>query len=145
MINLELFSDNINYRKMPYNVFVVETIDENTIKTCIDMFNSQIIWDKQFTIEIAKDRLASGEQFFVGYFDNIIFGYCWLKTHDKNKKRIYNVFSFSTKFKRNYGATDMLYDVIVKNVNGIVDAEVDDWNVKSLNIFYKLGFTIVES
>jgi len=93
-----------------------------------------------FDINDAILRFNNEEKFFVGYWDNNIFGYCWLKKLDTNSYHIYNVFSKHTGTKREYGATDMLYYVIKNNTTGEILANIDDWNEKSINVFNKLGF-----
>jgi len=138
MINFELKYENLIEREIHNNLIVTETKDLNIIESCINLFNSEIVWDKMFTIKDAEIRIRKGDIFFVGYYDNYLFGYCWLT---KNKIfKIYNVFSKNIPINRIYGATDLLYFVIKNYTSGIIISEVDEWNLKSINVFKKLGF-----
>jgi len=137
MINFELKYENLIEREIHNNLIVTETKDLNIIESCINLFNSEIIWEKMFTIKDSEIRIKNGDVFFVGYYNNDLFGYCWLTKNDTFK--IYNVFS-KTHINRIYGATDLLYFVIKNYTSGIIISEVDEWNLKSINVFKKLGF-----
>ena len=110
------------------------------IQECIDSFNSEIVWDKMFTVNDSVIRIKNGDIFFVGYYDNYLFGYCWLNKITDNLFKIYNVFSKKSNINREYGATDLLYFIIKNHTRGTIISEVDEWNSKSINVFRKLGF-----
>ena len=140
MISLKLDKENQSIRELNPVIDVLEIKDDEVIQNCIDLFNSEIDWEGMFTLSDAKNRIANDEKMYVGYRNGRIFGHFWLKKINDNSYYIYNVFSKNTSYKREYGATDMIYHVI-SNLDFIsILAHVDDWNTKSLNVFEKLGF-----
>lgn len=140
MIKFELEEENLIEREIPDYVFISQIKNELIITNCIEFFNSEVKWDGMFDINEAKRRIDLGDRFFVGYQNGMIFGYSWLTRIEPKHYKIYNVFSRKTEQPRTYGATDMLYLVIKGYTKGIVTAEVDEWNEKSINVFNKLGF-----
>jgi hypothetical protein len=137
MINFILYPNNLIDRNVSEDIETKETYDYQVIKHCIKMFNDEISWDMMFNLDEAQDRILNGHKFFVAYYKNEIYGYCWL---DDNI--IYNVFSKQQTDKRNYGATDMIYLIIKNHINGPVKSFVDEWNEKSIHVFKKLGFNL---
>ena len=140
MIDYILTRENLIERELPEYIYITDETNETIIKNCIEFFNQEIKWDGMFDLDEAKRRINNGDKFFTGYQNGMIFGYCWLTKLDTGHYIIYNVFSRKTEQPRTYGATDMLYYVIKHHTFGIVSAEVDDWNIKSINVFTKLGF-----
>jgi hypothetical protein len=137
MINFILNRDDLIHRNISDNIQIVETHESQIIEHCIEMFNNEINWDGMFNIDEAQNRILNGHKFFVAYYEKNIYGYCWL-----NDNTIYNVFSKQHTGKRNYGATDMIYVVIKNHTDGPIKSFVDEWNVKSINVFKKLGFNL---
>lgn len=140
MINFIIQHENLIEREIPDFVYVSQMTDETVIKNCIEFFNSEIEWDGMFDLEEAKRRLKYGDKFFVGYQNGKIFGYCWITRIEPKLFKVYNVFSRKTEQPRTYGATDMLFNVIKNHTHGTIIAEVDEWNIKSIRMFNKLGF-----
>lgn len=140
MIKFKLNYEELIERNLQDFVQISEMTNEVVIKNCIEYFNSEISWDGMFDLEEAKRRISSGDKFFVGYQNGKIFGHCWLTQIEPELFKVYNVFSRNNEIHREYGATDMLFHVIKNNTKGVVIAEVDEWNTKSMNVFYKLGF-----
>ena len=140
MIEFTLKDNELKERELPEYIYITEVTNETIIKNCIEFFNQEIKWDGMFDLDEAKRRINNGDKFFTGYQNGMIFGYCWLTKLDTGHYKIYNVFSRKTEQPRTYGATDMLYYVIKNHTKGIVSAEVDEWNTKSINVFTKLGF-----
>lgn len=122
------------------NIDIFETTDINVIHKCIDMFNYEVKWNDMFDLNIAFNRINNGDKMFVGYYKNELFGYCWLQKISPDTYCIFNVFSKKEPIIRNYGATDLLYLVIKNYTHDNIVASVDDWNIKSINVFNKLGF-----
>lgn len=118
-----------------------EVTDTIVIQKCIDLFNSEIEWDKMFNIEEALYRIDNGEKMFVGYKNEDIFCYCWIRQDDVQTYYIYNVFSKKPKSLRKIGIIDLLYSVIKYHTNGKIIGEVDKWNTQSQKVTEKLGFT----
>ena len=139
MIRFVLNKENLITRTLPDGLQLINTTDPLVIHMCISMFNSEIKWDSMFTVFDALRRIDAGERMFIGQYYGNIFGYCWVIDKDYDTY-IYNVFSKTTEIPRQYGATDMLYYVIKNHGNKIISAKVDEWNVKSINVFKKLGF-----
>jgi hypothetical protein len=119
---------------------MVDVIDDVLIQKCINLFNSEIQWDDMFDINEAFDRIKRGEKMFVGYKNEDIFCYCWIRQDDEQSYYIYNVFSKKPKSLRKIGVIDLLYSAIKYHTNGIITGEVDEWNTQSQKITEKLGF-----
>jgi hypothetical protein len=140
VIKYELKYENLIGRSIDNDFKIVETTDKNIIQNCINLFNSEIIWDDMFNVQTALDRIKNGDKMFVSYYKNQIVGYCWLKCIDSATHYIYNVFIKTTNYSRIYGATDMLFYVIQNYTNKTILTNIDDWNIRSINVFTKLGF-----
>lgn len=140
MIKYKLNYKDLIQRKIHNDFKIVETTNSNIIQHCIDLFNFEINWDNMFNIQTALDRIEKGDKMFLSYYKNEIVGYCWLKCIDFTTHYIYNVFIKTTNYSRMYGATDMLFYVIQNYTNNIILANIDNWNIKSINVFTKLGF-----
>jgi hypothetical protein len=93
-----------------------------------------------FNIQQALKRIERGEKMFVGYKNEDIFCYCWIRQVDEQSYYIYNVFSKKPKSLRKIGVIDLLYSVIKYHTNGIIIGEVNEWNTQSQKITEKLGF-----
>jgi len=143
MIDFRLNKVDLIKRKLPVGLVVNEVTDENIIEGCIKAFKSEVKWNGMFSVSDAMKRIKNGDRFFVGKYDGNIFGYCWLKRAYKDSSEIYNVFSKKTDSPRLYGATDLLYSVIENNTSGVILAKLDDWNIRSIHVFEKLGFKMI--
>ena len=143
MLKFSLKFEDLIERELPIDLIVIECKHPFNIgfipiiESCIDIFNREIQWNNMFSLDVAFDRINNGEKFFIAYHEGELFGYCWLSSENK----IYNVFSKKTYHQRKYGATDMLYYIIKNHTTGVITAEVDEWNYRSINVFNKLGFT----
>ena len=140
MIKYQLNYEYLIGRSIHNDFKIVETTDSNIIQYCIDLFNSEINWYGMFNLQAAEDRIENGDKMFVSYYKNEIIGYCWLKCIDSTTHYIYNVFIKTTNYSRIYGATDMLFYVIQNYTNTTILTNIDDWNIRSINVFTKLGF-----
>jgi hypothetical protein len=125
------------------NISIKEITAKAEIQKCIDLFNSEIKWDEMFDIQKALDRIERGEKMFVGYKNEDIFCYCWIKENHKDDYYIYNVFSKKPKSLRKIGVVDMLYLVIKYHTIGKITAEVDEWNIQSQRVANRLGFNLI--
>jgi|694.fasta_scaffold06682_17 hypothetical protein len=140
MIEYKLKYEDLIQRNIHSDFKIVEISDDTIIQYCIDLFNSEINWDGMFNLQAAEDRIERGDKMFVSYYKGEIVGYCWLKCIDSTTYYIYNVFIKTTNYSRMYGATDMLFYVIQNYTNTNILTNIDDWNIRSINVFTKLGF-----
>ena len=125
------------------NIQIKEITEKSEIQKCIDLFNSEIQWNEMFDIREALDRIERGEKMFVGYKNEDIFSYCWIRENHKDDYYIYNVFSKKPKSLRKIGVIDLLYLVIKNYTTGKIRAEIDDWNTQSQRVFERLGFNLI--
>ena len=140
MIKYELNYEDLIEHITHTDFKMVDVIDDVLIQKCINLFNSEIQWDDMFDINEAFDRIKRGEKMFVGYKNEDIFCYCWIRQDDEQSYYIYNVFSKKPKSLRKMGVIDLLYSAIKYHTNGIITGEVDEWNIQSQKITEKLGF-----
>jgi hypothetical protein len=139
-LNYELKYENLIHRSIHSDFKIVETTDRDTIQNCINLFNSKIKWDGMFNLEIADQRIKSGNKMYVGYFEDNIIGYSWLKSINNYKYYIYNVFIEQNSINRNFGASDLIYLIIKYHTKGLITLDVDEWNHKAQKFAEKLGF-----
>jgi hypothetical protein len=144
MIKYQLNYIDLMERNIHPNFKIVETTDNTIIQHCIDLFNSEIQWNDMFDIQKALDRIERGEKMFVGYKNEDIFCYCWIKENHKDDYYIYNVFSKKPKSLRKIGVIDMLYLVIKYHTMGKIVVEIDKWNIQSQRVFERLGFNPIQ-
>jgi hypothetical protein len=140
MIKYELKYENLIQRNIHPDFKIIETIDNTVIKNCIDLFNSKIKWDNMFGLEEAKKRIKSGDKMYVGYFENNIVGYCWMKEINNYEYYLYNVFIEQDSINRNFGATDLSWLIIKYHTKGLITLDIDEWNTKSQKVAEKMGF-----
>jgi hypothetical protein len=140
MVRYELNYCDLVERQISPDFHIEEVDDDEVIKHCIDMFNSKIKWDGMFDLIEAKNRIKTGDKLFVGYFGEIVVGYCWLKMIELENYYLYNVFINEESKNRKYGATDLSFLIIKNNTTGKIYIDIDEWNKKSQNVAKKLGF-----
>ena len=140
MIKYKLNYEDLVERNIHPDFKIVEITNTIVVQMCIDLFNSEIKWNKMFDIQEALYRIERGEKMFVGYKNENIFCYCWIRQDDEQSYYIYNVFSKKPKSLRKIGVIDLLYSVIKYHTNGIITGEVNEWNTQSQKITEKLGF-----
>ena len=93
-----------------------------------------------FNVQEALDRIEKGEKMFVGYKNDEIFCYCWIRKDNEHEYYLYNVFSVKPKSLRKLGVIDMLYIVIKNYTKNNIKVEIDNWNIQSQKVAKKLGF-----
>ena len=126
---------------IPLLVINLDTFDSNIpiINQCIELFNSQLEWDDMFDISEARRRIVSGDTMYIG-IDDEVYSYLWVNDNP-NYYFIYNVFSNNIRNNPNYTGKDLMYSVIKSYLlDKDCRCEIDEWNIKSINLFKKMGF-----
>jgi RimJ/RimL family protein N-acetyltransferase len=126
---------------IPLLVINLDTFDSNIpiINQCIELFNSQLEWDGMFDISEAKRRVVGGDTMYVG-IDDKVYSYLWVNVNP-TYYFIYNVFSNNIRNNPNYTGKDLLYSVIKSYLlDKDCRCEIDEWNIKSINLAKKMGF-----
>jgi len=136
----ELKYENLVQRNIHLDFKIVETTNKDIIQNCINLFNSKIKWDNMFDLHEAIERIKLGDKMYVGYFENNIIGYSWLKPINNYQYYIYNVFIEQDSTNRNFGASDLVYLIIKYHTKGLITLDVDEWNRKAQKFAEKLGF-----
>lgn len=126
-------------------ISIKQITDINEIQKCIDLFNSEIEWDKMFNVEDALNRIKRGERIFGGYKNDELFCYCWIKENNKDDYYLYNVFSKKPTSLRKLGVIDLLYLVIKTYTSGKIRVEIDEWNTQSQKVAKALGFSVIHN
>ena len=127
------------------DISIKQITEQIEIQKCIDLFNSEIQWNGMFNVEQALDRIERGEKMFVGYKNEDIFCYCWIRQDSEQEYYLYNLFSKKPKSLRKIGVVDMLYLVIKYHTIGKITAEVDEWNIQSQRVAKTLGFNLIHN
>jgi hypothetical protein len=140
MIKYELKYENLIQRNIHPDFKIVETTNDIVIQHCINLFNAKIKWDDMFGLDEAKERITLGDKMYVGYFENNIVGYCWMKPISNYEYYLYNVFIEQDSINRNYGATDLAYLIVKYHTKGLITLHIDGWNNKSQKVAEKMGF-----
>ena len=144
--NVKIFE--LNYADLSdrqTNIQLKEITEKSEIQQCIDLFNSEIDWDKMFNLNDVMNRIKRGERMFGGYKNGELFCYCWIKENHKDDYYIYNVFSKKPKSLRKMGVIDMLYLVIKYHTIGKISVEIDEWNTQSQKVAKRLGFNLIHN
>ena len=95
-----------------------------------------------FNVDMVYDRLLNKKEFYIGLRENDSIGHTWFESYLDGKK-IFNVFIRNVK-DRDYCGSEFISYIIQNHYMGRkIYAEVDEWNVKSLNMFKKLGFQVL--
>ena len=127
------------------DISIKQITEQIEIQKCIDLFNSEIQWNDMFNVEQALDRIERGEKMFVGYKNEDIFCYCWIRQDSEQEYYLYNLFSKKPKSLRKIGVVDMLYLVIKYHTIGKITAEVDEWNIQSQRVAKTLGSNLIHN
>jgi GNAT superfamily N-acetyltransferase len=134
--------DLTNFNQVSFdniNQIIYPNYDDLNREICA--FNEEIVWDKMWTINDAKDRLAAG-WIFVGLFiDHKIKGWVWLNTSNNLLCNLY-----VNKEYRNLGNAKKLVlklNSIAKELNiEKLYSETDVWNEHSKSVFLRTGYTL---
>jgi len=127
------------------DISIKQITEQIEIQKCIDLFNSEIQWNNMFDVQKALDRIEKGEKMFVGYKNEDIFCYCWIRQDNEQEYYLYNVFSKKPKSLRKIGVIDMLYLVIRYHTIGKIKVEIDEWNTQSQKVAKRLGFNLIHN
>ena len=124
---------------------IKQITEQIEIQKCIDLFNSEIQWNDMFDVQKALDRIERGEKMFVGYKNEDIFCYCWIRQDNEQEYYLYNVFSKKPESLRKIGVIDLLYLVIKNHTTGKIKVEIDKWNIQSQRVAERLGFNLIHN
>ena len=127
------------------NISIKEIKAKAEIQQCIDLFNLEIQWNEMFDIQEALNRIERGEKMFVGYKNEDIFCYCWIRQDNEQEYYLYNVFSKKPESLRKIGVIDLLYLVIKNHTTGKIKVEIDKWNIQSQRVAKRLGFNLIHN
>jgi ribosomal protein S18 acetylase RimI-like enzyme len=106
---------------------------EHTIKSTIDSFNSNHVWEDMWTMEIAKKRLQDGHDLFLGVDLEGSLAHVWF---DKNY--LYNAY-INPRRKSGYGVKFIQACLNFIEYDNI-KLYCDDWNIGAQKLFEKVGF-----
>ena len=127
------------------DISIKQITEQIEIQKCIDLFNSEIQWNDMFDVQKALDRIERGEKIFVGYKNEDIFCYCWIRQDNEQEYYLYNVFSKKPESLRKIGVIDLLYLVIKNHTTGKIKVEIDKWNIQSQRVAERLGFNLIHN
>lgn len=146
MINFKLLPENFNYLGTEYRILTIKLITykyaESRILETIENFNNEIEWGDMFNFDTVVDRLKNGMKMYilVGDNDNTTYGHVWFKDH-KDGRNLFNLYVRNDIANKTYTGKEFVSDIIHRyESNTPIYCEVDDWNVKSINLFKRLGF-----
>lgn len=113
--------------------------DQTKLYDEIQNFKEEIDWPEMWDIEEAKKRLKNGWILVTLEFNNFIKGWFWF---DVNYSQAHNL--YVNKNYRNMGYASLLYQKIdefaYKNNIKIIYGEIEDWNLKSIDLILKMGW-----
>jgi len=122
----------INY----YNQIKYTNHIENTILN----FYDEIKWDGMFDIKEAKKRFENDMTMFIGLYDNKPFGHVWFKKKEDGYL-LFNLFVRNSVEQKMWSGKEFVSDILYRFFKtDIIYSEIDEWNVKSIKLFEKLGF-----
>ena len=110
------------------------------ISECITLFNTEIEWDGMYNLTDAIKRFEDGYVNFILIENNIIYGYVWFIKNTTNVLLL-NLFMRNNNIHKKYKGREFISNVIYNNYNEYnIHNHVDEWNIKSINLFKSLGF-----
>lgn len=144
MLNFILYPSNFKFLNKAFTTILVTNKNFKEliphIEKCIKLFNDEIVWSGMFDINQAEQRIKDGKELYIGLIENEIFGYTWFEDY-KDGKKIFNVFVRNNQKDRKYSGSEFISQIIKEfQPNRTIYAEVDEWNIKSIGMFKKLGF-----
>jgi hypothetical protein len=147
MIFFKLDNFNFNYLGVKYNIIKIDNTNfehyKHYIIESINNFNSEIKWDNMFTLDESKSRIFNNMRMYVGLIDSQVFGHTWFKDY-KDGVYLFNLFVKNNTSHKTYTGTEFISDVINRfETQYPIYADVDNWNVKSISLFKKLGFKVI--
>ena len=113
------------------------------LQSAIDIFNSEIEWDGMWTLDIAKHRLENNWKLIVLNIDSKICGWHWL---DVDNKFTHNLFVSKSHSNQGWGLKLKKYMIGLSKQLKIdkLRCKVNTWNVASIKIQEKCGYTRVQ-
>ena len=110
------------------------------IKECITLFNSELEWDGMYNLTDAIKRFEDGYVNFILIENNVIYGYVWF-TQNTTNVLLLNLFMRNNNIHKKYKGREFISNLIYTNYNDCnIYNHVDEWNIKSINLFKSLGF-----
>ena len=146
MLHFELCNRNLSKVDIIPSFIIINNKNINQhieiISQCIDLFHKEINWNGMFDLNEARKRTKLGDIMYIGIEHNSPFGYFWVKNID-TKYFLYNVFVVSKRKDIKYTGRHLLHAVIQTfDPDKSCFAHIDEWNIKSINLFKKLGFIL---
>jgi hypothetical protein len=146
MISFTLSENNFIPLQREYTIIKVDNLNfeynKDYILDSIHNFNSEIKWDNMFTLDEANNRVFNNMRMYIGLIDSEVFGHVWFKDYNDGVY-LFNLFVKNNTIDKTYTGSEFTSDIINRfETQYPIYADVDDWNVKSIRLFKKLGFTI---
>lgn len=144
MISFSLSENDFIPLQTKYTIIKVDYINfENNkhyVLDSINNFNSEIEWNEMFTLKEAESRVSNNMRMYIGLIDSNVFGHVWFREY-KDGVYLFNLFVKNNTTNKTYTGTEFTSDVINRfETQYPIYANIDDWNVKSIRLFKKLGF-----
>jgi len=109
------------------------------IQQSIDLFNSELMWNDMFNMELSRDRISMGHRMFIGIESNKVYGYFWVEDID-DSYYFYNLFTTKNVNRFGYTGRHLLSTVIMRVLfDKPCFGKIDKWNQKSINLVKKIG------
>lgn len=139
MIRFKRTLDDYQFYSTSNNISYWEEIDEDKLQVAIDLFQSELNWDKMWSVDDAKQRLKDGWLFSVLEIDNKLRGWYWL---NYDIKESFNLYVHKNHRGYGYGFGLISYIITAAKLRQLdyVIAQVDEWNTASQKLLLKCGF-----
>lgn len=106
------------------------------IQYCINLFNSEIVWDEMWALGDAIERFETGDKMYMAKSDGVPIGYMWLKDD-----LVYNIFMTKKRLHKSDVYTFLKYSLYdARKYTQSAIAYVDDWNIASQTVLERIGF-----
>jgi hypothetical protein len=147
MISFSLNKNNFIPLQREYTIIKVDKLNfernKDYVLDSIHNFNSEIKWDNMFTLDEANNRVFNNMRMYIGLIDSQVFGHVWFKDYNDGVY-LFNLFVKNNTIDKTYTGTEFVSDIINRfETQYPIYADVDDWNVKSIRLFKKLGFRVI--
>jgi len=147
MLSFKLNYTDFKNQNSDLSVLKITSLNINdylsVINETIQFFHSEIEWEMMYDYDEAIYRIKNGMNFYIFIDNSEILGHVWFKDY-LDGRLLFNLFVRNKNIVKKYSGKELVSNVIQKHENNVlIYCEVDEWNIKSINLFKGLGFNLL--
>jgi RimJ/RimL family protein N-acetyltransferase len=147
MLSFKLNYTDFKNQNSDLSVLKITSLNINdylsVINETIQFFHSEIEWEMMYDYDEAIYRIKNGMNFYIFIDNSEILGHVWFRDY-LDGRLLFNLFVRNKNIVKKYSGKELVSNVIQKHENNVlIYCEVDEWNIKSINLFKRLGFNLL--